>query len=106
VPRVELAEAAVEDLARLVETHSLPADTWQRVRRSLDPLARFPLLGAPLAGRWAGYRFLLGPWRWLVLVYVHLPEDDRVAVVTVQDGRAARSPTHGSPTHRGGAPGQ
>ena len=84
--------AAVEDLERLVVTHSLPADTRERVRRSLQPLARFPLLGASLGGRWEGFRFVLGPWRWLIVVYVYDEAEDRVAVVTVQDGRAARSP--------------
>jgi len=87
VPRVELAEAAVEDLAGLISTHSLPADTIGRVRRSLQPLERFPRLGAELCGRWAGLRFVLGPWRWLILVYVFLEDEDRVVVVTIQDGR-------------------
>ena len=39
------------------------------------------------------FRFVLGPWRWLVIVYVHLEGDDRVVVVTIQDGRASRAPT-------------
>lgn len=89
--RVELSAAALEDLERLMFTHSLPADTKQRVRRSIEPLGRFPLLGAALHGRWSGLRFILGPWRWLVIVYVYLEEEDRVVVVTIQDGRAARS---------------
>ncbi len=88
--RVELAEAAVEDLDRLIRTHSLPADTRSRVARSLRPLEQFPLLGPALTGRWEGFRFLLGPWRWLLLVYVFVESEDRVVVVTVQD---ARSPT-------------
>jgi plasmid stabilization system protein ParE len=87
VTRVEVSEAAAEDLARLIETHSLPANTRERVKRSLRPLERLPLLGAALGGRWQGFRFLLGPWRWMILVYVYLEEEDRVAVVTIQDGR-------------------
>lgn len=90
--RVELARAAVEDLDRLVHTHSLPSDTRVRVARSLRPLERFPLLGPALGGRWEGYRFLLGPWRWLVLVCVHLEAEDRVVVVTVQDARSSTAP--------------
>lgn len=90
--RVELSAAAVGELARLIDTHSLPADTIARVARSLRPLERFPLLGAPLAGRWSGYRFLLGPWRWMVLVYLVLEDENRVVVVTIQDGRSARAP--------------
>jgi len=93
VARVIVTPTAVDDLDRLVLTHSLPADTRARVRRSLEPCARFPRLGAPLEGRWAGFRFILGPWRWMVVVYVYDEDDDRVAIVTIQDGRASRSPT-------------
>ena len=91
--RVELSARATENLTRLIETHSLPADTRQRVQRSLRPLRRFPLVGAQLEGRWDGFRFLLGPWGWMVVVYAYLEEEDRVVVVTIVDGRAARSPT-------------
>ena len=91
--RVELAEAAAEDLERLIYTHSLPADTKERVKRSLRPLETFPYMGAPLEGRWEGFRFLLGPWRWLLIVYEYLEEDDRVVVVTIQDGRSSQAVT-------------
>jgi hypothetical protein len=66
---------------------SLPTDTRQRVRRSLGPLSRLPLLGPELEGRWEGMRFLLGPWRWMLLVYEYRPDEDRV-VVTIQDARS------------------
>ena len=89
--RVELSAAAVEDLRALIVTHELPTDTPARVARSLRPLERFPDMGAPLTGRWSGMRFLLGPWRWMLPVYVVL--GDRVVVVTVQDARAAAAPT-------------
>jgi plasmid stabilization system protein ParE len=92
VARLELAAAAVEDLERLILTHSLPQDTKARVRRSIQPLEQFPLLGAALGGRWEGFRFVLGPWRWMVIVYAYLDEEQRVVVVTIQDGRAAASP--------------
>jgi hypothetical protein len=59
------------------------------VARSLRTLERFPLLGPELAGRWQGHRFLLGPWRWMVMVYVHLPDEDRVVVESIQDARAS-----------------
>lgn len=91
MPSVELSEAATEGLARLIKTHSLPADTPERVRRSLRPLERFPRLGAELGGRWRGLRFLLGPWRWMILVYVYIEDEDRVVVVTIEDGRSARA---------------
>lgn len=91
--RIELATAAVEDLAALNVTHSLPADTGERVRRSLEPLAHFPRLGPELSGRWTGLRFLLGPWRWLLLVYRYDESEDRLVVVTIQDARSSRAAT-------------
>lgn len=90
---VELALAAVEDLDALIRVHSLPADTRARVKRSLRGLERFPLMGPALTGRWQGLRFILGPWRWLLLVYVHIEEEDRVVVVAVQDARSATAVT-------------
>lgn len=88
--RVELSAAAVEDLDRLIRSHSLPADTKERLKRSLRPLEQFPQLGPALEGRWTGFRFILGPWRWMVVVYVHLEPEDRVVIVTIQDGRSSR----------------
>lgn len=92
---VELARAAVEDLNGLIQTHSLPADTRTRVVSSLRVLERFPLMGPELEGRWAGFRFLLGPWRWLLLVYVYIESEDRVVVVTIQDARSSTAATAG-----------
>jgi hypothetical protein len=93
VPRVEFAAAAVEDLGLLIRTHSLPADTPARVARSVRGLERFPRLGPALTGRWDGFRFLLGPWRWMLLVYVHIEDEDRVVIVTVQDARSSSAAT-------------
>ena len=93
--RVELGEGAADDLARLITTHSLPGDTVERVVRTLRPLERFPLLGAELGGRWAELRFVLGPWRWMILPYVYLEAEDRVVVVSIEDGRSARAPRPG-----------
>ena len=95
--RVELAVAAIEDLETLIRTHSLPTDTRLRVMRSLRSLAEFPQLGPALAGRWDGYRFILGPWRWLILVYVVIEEEDRVVVVTIQDARSSTAVTAAQP---------
>jgi plasmid stabilization system protein ParE len=92
VASVELSAAAVEDLDTITFTHSLPADTRSRVARSLRPLERFPLMGPALDGRWEGFRFVLGPWRWLVLVYVFI-QDERVVVVTIQDARSSTAAT-------------
>jgi plasmid stabilization system protein ParE len=91
--RVQLSPRADRNLTRLIETHSLPADTRERVRRSLRPLRDFPRVGVELHGRWEGFRFLLGPWRWMIVVYVYLEDEDRAVVVTIVDGRTARSPT-------------
>lgn len=95
--RVELAAAAVEDLDDLIRTHSLPADTRARVVRSLRSLERFPLMGPALSGRWEGLRFILGPWRWLLLVYVVIESENRVVVVTVQDARSSSAATGARP---------
>jgi plasmid stabilization system protein ParE len=91
--RVELAQAAVDDLERLISTHSLPPDTRERVKRSLRPLEDFPRIGAPLGGRWQGLRFLLGPWRWMLIVYEYFEDEKRVVIVTIQDGRSSRAAT-------------
>jgi plasmid stabilization system protein ParE len=93
VTRVLVAPAAADDLARMIATHSLAADTPARVRHSIRPLGRFPLLGAPLAGRWRDYRFILGPWRWMLIVYVYDPGTDIVAILTIQDGRTSAAAT-------------
>jgi hypothetical protein len=93
VPSVELAASAVEDLDRMILTHTLPADTRARVARSLRPLSRLPLLGPELSGRWAGFRFVLGPWRWMLLVYVLLETEDRIVVVTIQDAGSSAAVT-------------
>jgi hypothetical protein len=93
VARVELALAAVDDLDTLIRTHSLPADTRARVARSLRALQQYPLMGPALSGRWEGFRFLLGPWRWMLLVYVLMEAEDRVVVVTIQDARSSMAVT-------------
>jgi hypothetical protein len=92
--RVELSLAAVENLDRMIVTHSLPSDTRSRVKRSLRILERFPSVGRRLEGSWKDLRFVLGPWRWLLLVYVFDEQKDLVLVVTVQDGRASAAVTH------------
>ena len=95
---VELARAAVDDLAHLTVVLSLPSDTTQRVRASLEPLREFPRLGPVLSGRWAGTRFVLGPWRWMLIVYEYDQDADRVVVLTIQDSRSSSAATSESPT--------
>ena len=95
--RVELAVAAVDDLDGLIRRHTLPADTRARVARSLRSLIQFPNIGPALTGRWGGYRFILGPWRWLILVYVVIEAEDRVVVVTIQDARSSTAVSASQP---------
>jgi hypothetical protein len=91
--RVALSAIAVEDLDRLILTHSLPSDTRARVRHSLQALQRFPRMGSELPGRWSPLRFVLGPWRWLLLVYDYDEREDLVVVVTIQDARSSFAAT-------------
>jgi plasmid stabilization system protein ParE len=93
VARVEIASTGVEDLDEVIRTLSLPQGTRARVKSALRPLGQFPLMGAELTGAWSGFRFLLGPWRWLLIVYVYVEKDDIAVVVTMQDARSVRSPT-------------
>jgi plasmid stabilization system protein ParE len=95
VAQVKLSVVAVEDLDRMVLTHSLPVDTRDRLRRSLRVLQRFPLIGRELEGRWKPHRFVLGPWRWLLIVYVYDQQEDAVLVVTIQDARSSSAATSG-----------
>jgi hypothetical protein len=97
VARVVVAESAQADLNALILSHSLPASTRARVRTSLLPLANFPLLGPALTGRWQGFRFVLGPWPWMLLVYTYDGAADQVSVVTIQDSRSARAATSEPP---------
>ena len=91
--RVVVTDAAARSLASLIDSHSLPTDTAERIRRSLRPLERFPRLGPVVHPATPELRFLLGPWRWLVVVYAYREADDLVAVVAFEDGRSARSAT-------------
>lgn len=88
--QVVVAPSARDSLERLIKTHSLPPSTKTRVRRSLGRLGRFPLLGRAIEeGRWSGYRFILGPWRWLVILYRYDEATDMVMVVSFEDGRSS-----------------
>lgn len=90
---VVMSPRAQRNLERLIQTHTLPDSTPGRFKRSIEPLTQFPLLGSALSGRWAEFRFILGPWRWMIVVYGYDERTDRVAIVTVQDGRSSRSAT-------------
>ena len=91
--RVVVTHAAASDLHDLMRTHNLPEHTIERVKRSIRPLADFPELGAELGGAFAPRRFLLGPWRWMIVIYRFYRDDDLVAILAVVDGRMSTSPT-------------
>lgn len=88
---LEWSEQALAGLDSLVHSHSLPADTRDRVEESARPLERFPRLGPELRTLAGGaeLRFLIGPWPWLVIVYLYVETENRVVLVSVEDGRAA-----------------
>jgi plasmid stabilization system protein ParE len=92
VASVVVTPTARADLERLIRTHSLPSTTVARVKRSIETLAAFPELGGRLEGRWAPFRFVLGPWRWMIIVYHFDIATDHVSIVTIQDGRSAGAP--------------
>jgi len=94
VAQVELTARAIEGLDRLIITHSLPVDTYARVYRSLSLLERFPKIGRKVVGRWDQLRFILGPWRWLLVVYVYDEERELVSILTIQDARSSGAVTN------------
>ena len=57
----------------------------------LGALRTLPRLGAPLEGRWEGFRFVIGPWRWVIVVYQYDEERDEVTIATFQDGRSSQA---------------
>ena len=92
---VRLSATAVEDLDRVIVTHSLPSDTKDRVKRSLRVLEQFPNIGRQLDGRWHPMRFILGPWRWMLIIYLFEESSNLVFVLTIQDARSSAAATAG-----------
>ena len=90
---VRVAPQAAADLARLTRMLSLPASTRERVRESILVLERFPRIGSELEGRWSEFRFVLGPWRWMLIVYAFDEAADTAVVVTIQDARSGGAAT-------------
>ncbi len=90
---VVAAERARKDLTHLIITRSLPSDTRERVRRSLAQLETFPLAGRRLRGRWRGFRALIGPWPWMILVYEYDESTDTATVSAIHDARSESAAT-------------
>jgi hypothetical protein len=42
------------------------------------------------------FRFVLGPWRWMLVVYVHFESADRVVMVTIHDARSSHTARAGN----------
>lgn len=80
-------------LDRITDRYELPADTRQRVVKSVRHLESFPQAGSKLTGTWSEFRFVLGPWPWMLIVYA-LVDPDRVAIVSIEDSRAANAVTN------------
>jgi len=92
VASVIVTPRAARDIDDAMRSLGLPADTRRRVARSLRLLEQFPLAGRALEGRWAPMRFVLGPWPWMILVYIYDEAADRVSVVAMYDARSSVAP--------------
>ena len=92
--RVVVTARARTDLERLIRTRNLPATTRTRVAASLRPLAEHPFLGARVGQPDVGYRYRLGPWPWMLLLYWFDAERDLVIVISIEDARSATAVTH------------
>jgi hypothetical protein len=91
MPRIEVTRLARDELRELIETRQLPGDTQGRVSRSLLALEEFPRAGRQLSGVWRDCRALIGPWGWLIVVYMYIETEDRVVVVAFHDARTSEA---------------
>jgi plasmid stabilization system protein ParE len=89
VSAVEVTRQARDELRALIESRQLPADTRQRVARSLLTLGEFPRAGKQLSGVWRDCRAFIGPWGWLIIVYMFIEGEDRVVVISLHDARTS-----------------
>lgn len=89
MPAIEVTRQARDELRSLIDTRQLPADTRERLSRSLLILEEFPRAGKQLAGVWRDCRALVGPWGWLIVVYIYIESEDRVVVIAFHDARTS-----------------
>lgn len=89
MPAIEVTRLARDELRKLIEARRLPADTRRRVSRSLLTLEEFPWAGKQLSGTWRDCRAVVGPWGWLIVVYVYVEAENRVVVVAFHDARTS-----------------
>jgi mRNA-degrading endonuclease RelE of RelBE toxin-antitoxin system len=86
--KVIVSPQARDDLDEPIRELKLPPDTRQRVKKRLRSLERFPAR-QKLSGQWEGFRFVLGPWGWMLIVFTFDEETDEVIVATIQDARSS-----------------
>lgn len=86
---IEVTRLARDELRELIETRELPLDTGKRVSRSLLTLEELPRAGKQLSGVWRDCRALIGPWGWLIVVYMYIEAEDRVVVIAFHDARTS-----------------
>jgi hypothetical protein len=86
---IEVTRLARDELRELMETRPLPVDTRERVSRTLLTLEEFPRAGKQLSGLWRDCRALIGPWGWLIVVYMYIEAEDRVVVIAFHDARTS-----------------
>jgi mRNA-degrading endonuclease RelE of RelBE toxin-antitoxin system len=86
---IEVTRQARDELRDLIKTRQLPADTRERVSRTLLTLEEFPRAGKQLSGVWRDCRALIGPWGWMIVVYMYVEVEDRVVVISFHDARTS-----------------
>ena len=91
--RVIVTPRARRDVDDAIASLGLPPDTWSRIGALLRFLEGFPLAGRELEGRWREARFVLGPWPWMILVYLYESDDEVVYLVAVHDARSSTAAT-------------
>jgi mRNA-degrading endonuclease RelE of RelBE toxin-antitoxin system len=89
MPTIEVTRQAREELRELIKTRQLPPDTRKRVSRVLLTLEEFPRAGKQLFGVWRDCRALIGPWGWLIVVYMYIEAENRVVVIAFHDARTS-----------------
>jgi hypothetical protein len=92
MPTIEVTRLARDELRELIKARRLPADTRERVSSSLLTLEEFPRAGKQLSGVWRDCRALIGPWGWLIVVYMYVEAEDRVVVIAFHDARTSDAP--------------
>ena len=91
MPAIEVTRQARDELRKLIEARQLPPDTSKRVSRVLLTLEEFPRAGKQLFGVWRDCRALIGPWGWLIVVYMYFEAEDRAVVIAFHDARSSNA---------------